>query len=280
MSPSVLQWRMFILQRWALYTSFILAFSTEASLLLFHYNPNSNPQELPNPTVGGDIPMSVLPPNMPMRFYNEFELYYTPQDDPAVPLPPWPKLHPPDLPYAIGRGQTWYAADLGIMIESYTDYCVPIFEPNSYFPCVLFNYNGTAYFISDVNTGYGPCCVYRRPWAPPHRDFMQQFTRYYNGSTNNFGEGILHQPIDWWIIPQQSKRVNANGHVVFGGYGWSGRVLKSGYRPQVCFWYEGNVGWAQQLFYNFVDTGPRTKELEHFQLPEVCHTDRACLYRP
>ncbi|KAA0198018.1 Expressed conserved protein [Fasciolopsis buskii] len=226
--------------------------------------------------------MSVLPPNLPKRFYTDFVLYYTPRED--IPLPPWSTLHPPALPYAIGRGATWFAADLGIMIESYTDYCVPIFEPNSYFPCTLFNYNGTAYFISDKTTGYGPCCVYRKPWSPPHRDFMQQFTHFFNKTTVDFGPGVFNQTVDWWIIPQEEDKIFRKGkirdHPAFGGYGWARNKLPSGNRPQVCFWYEGNDGWAQQLFYNFTDTGPRIKDLDNFILPEECHTEQACIYRP
>lgn len=171
--------------------------------------------------------MSVLPPNLPKRFYTDFVLYYTPRED--IPLPPWSTLHPPALPYAIGRGATWFAADLGIMIESYTDYCVPIFEPNSYFPCTLFNYNGTAYFISDKTTGYGPCCVYRKPWSPPHRDFMQQFTHFFNKTTVDFGPGVFNQTVDWWIIPQEEDKIFRKGkirdHPAFGGYGWARNKL-------------------------------------------------------
>ncbi|KER26839.1 hypothetical protein T265_05974 [Opisthorchis viverrini] len=258
--------------------------NAHGSFLLMHSDP-LNKKPLGNSASaldGKKIPMQVLPPNLPERFYTEFEIIYTPRDDPGMPLPPWPAGHPPALPYAIGRGKTWYAADLGIAIEWYTDYCVPIFEPNSYFPCVLFNYNGTAYFISPKYTGYGPCCVYRRHWTPPHRDFMQQYARYYNGSTTKFGDGVLEQTVDWWIIPQPEDAGKKRGsdHPVFGGYGWAREALPSGHRAQVCFWYEGNVGWTQQLFYNFVDSGPRTKDVEKFQLPDVCLTNRACLYRP
>ncbi|KAA3675317.1 uncharacterized protein DEA37_0007491, partial [Paragonimus westermani] len=229
---------------WILVLYLLKATNVYSSMLLFHgtdtpHSRMSKPQTNNNPNskrTTYDSPMGVLPPNMPVRFYTDFIIYYTPRDDPRMPLPPWPSVHPPELPYAIGRGRTWYAADLGIMIESYTDYCVPIFEPNSYFPCVMFNYNNTAYFISDKTTGYGPCCVYRKPWAPPHRDFMQQFTHYYNGSTTNLGEGILEQMIDWWIIPQvEGRRINglpssvkhdSADHPVFGGYGWAREQLK------------------------------------------------------
>ncbi|CAL8102919.1 unnamed protein product [Calicophoron daubneyi] len=269
---------------WNIVLAGCLFLQAGASLLPFGHGVNPDEENL---RAADSIPMYAVPPNLPNRFYNEFIIYYTPRDDKEMPLPPWPTVHPPDLPYAIGRGQTWYAADLGITIENYTDYCVPIFEPNSYFPCVFFNYNSTAYFISDVTTGYGPCCVYRKPWSPPHRDFMQQYAAYFNRTTTGLGEGILNQTIDWWVIPQNEikKRWGKSGwstsdHPVFGGYGWASTHLESGYRPQVCFWYEGNVGWTQQLFYNFVDTGPRTKDLERFKFPEICNTDKACIYRP
>lgn len=252
-----------------------------ASLLLYHRFNRASTRNL------NDVPPSVLPPLLPKRFYNEFTLYYTPRDDEKMPSPPWSQGHPPELPYVIGRGQSWYAADLEIMVEYYWDYCVPIFEPNSYFPCVMFNYNNTAYFMSDKSTGYGPCCIYRQPWSPPRRDFMQQFTKYYNGTSTGFGPDVLNQTINWWIIPldeRKTKLTNMNKfrikHPVFGGYGWAEKRLKSGTQPQVCFWYEGNVGWAQQTFQNFVDYGPRLHDLDNFKLPEICETDMACLFVP
>ncbi|CAH8641155.1 unnamed protein product [Heterobilharzia americana] len=207
-----------------------------------------------------------------------------------MPLPPWPQNYPPQLPYAVGRGMTWYAIDLDIALEYYQDYCVPIFEPSSYFPCIIFNYNQTAYLIAPTDSGYGPCCVYRKPWGAPHRNFMQTFAHYYNGTTEQLGLGVLNQTIQWWTIPidddesfqrrhvKQRKKSIKNKHPVFGAYGWTSEKSKK--RTPACFWYEGNTGWAQQLFFNFTDSGPRVSDLEGFQLPEICQTEMTCLYRP
>ncbi|CAH8874175.1 unnamed protein product [Trichobilharzia szidati] len=235
-----------------------------------------------------DSSIYVIPPNLPERFYTEFTLFYTPRDDDQMPLPPWPQNYPPQLPYAVGRGRTWYALDLNIAIEYYQDYCVPIFEPSSYFPCMIFNYNQTAYLMAPTDSGYGPCCVYRKPWGVPHQNFMQTFTHYYSGTTERLGSGVLNQTIQWWVIPKDDDYQNEfvkqknisrrNNHPVFGGYGWT--FEKSKKRTPVCFWYEGNTGWAQQLFFNFVDNGPRIHDVENFQLPEICKTEITCIYRP
>ena len=143
-----------------------------------------------------------------------------------MPIPPWIDGIPPLLPYAIGRGYAAYAPDLGIMVENYTDFCVPIFSPNAYFPCVLFNFNHTAYLIAPSANRYGPCCVYRDNWSPPHRDFMQQFEQYYKGSTDNLGKErqVLKQQIDWWVIPQ-SGWSSVGDHPVFGGFGFARKPL-------------------------------------------------------
>ncbi len=171
---------------------------------------------------------------LPERFYADFSSTYTPREDPEMPMPPWSDSIPPDLPYAIGRGYAANAADLGIMVENYTDYCVPIFKPNAYFACSLFNYNGTAYMISPRENGYGPCCVYREKWSPPHRAFMFQFDRFYSGETTDLGikRKVLKQIVDWWVIPQPSQRNrSARGwghlgdHPVFGGFGFARKPL-------------------------------------------------------
>lgn len=169
--------------------------------------------------------MFVLPPSLPIRFYNEFELYYTPREDAEMPLPPWSTIVPPKLPYAVGRGMTWYARDLNIAIERYLDYCVPIFEPSSYFPCTIFNFNKTAYLIAPVSSGYGPCCVYRKPWQIPNKNFMQNFASNFDRTTMNLGKRIFNQSIDWWIIPNNNnlKRTKFNNHLMFGGYGWTSK---------------------------------------------------------
>lgn len=141
-------------------------------------------------------------------------------------IPPWFDGIPPGLPYSIGRGYSVYAPDLGMMVENYTDYCVPIFLPNADFPCVMFNYNKTAYLISPALNGYGPCCVYRPNWSPPHRDFMKEFDKFYNGTTKNLGDKrtVLKQLIDWWIIPQPGGR-NLQDHPVFGGFGFARKPM-------------------------------------------------------
>ncbi|VEL13819.1 unnamed protein product [Protopolystoma xenopodis] len=270
-----------------------------------------------------------------MRFYVNFTLFYTPRDDAKMPHPPWRGLVPPGLPYAVGRGATWYAWDLGLMVELYLDYCVPIFLPASYFPCTLFNYNRTAYLVAPISSGYGPCCVYRKNWSPVHRDFMSQFANYYDRTTTGFGPGAFQQTLDWWVIPgsdvilrkpnlreepkkwksekiqeeeeKQRERIEINKHKlgkygwfssldldtisrptvqdkVFGGYGWARKASKRQdffrYRAPVTFWYVGNVGWAQQIFEDFHDEGPRTRELENFDLPDSCNTQIACLFEP
>ncbi|CAH8667918.1 unnamed protein product [Schistosoma margrebowiei] len=251
----------------------------DASFLLHHNLKSSSIVEVNSPS----------PPILPERFYTEFSIYYTPRDDDQMPLPPWPQIIPPQLPYAVGRGMTWYANDLNIAIEYYEDYCVPIFEPTSYFPCILFNFNHTAYLIAPVDSGYGPCCVYRKSFDIPKRNFMEQFAKYYNGTTEQLGLGLLNQTIQWWVIPcdngnqykyylKQRNKSSLTSHSVFGGYGWT--VEKSKNRVPVCFWYEGNVGWTQQLFFNFVTEGPRIYDLEGFQLPEICKTDITCIFRP
>ncbi|BHF79888.1 hypothetical protein SprV_0702301200 [Sparganum proliferum] len=227
-------------------------------------------------------PRKMETPMLPVRFYTDFIITYTPRDDEGMPMPPWMDAIPPVLPYAIGRGSTWYAADLNMAIENYTDYCVPIFKPASYFPCAFVNVNSTAYLVSPKEYGYGPCCVYRPNWSIPHRDFMRAFADHYNGSTESVGHGVLNQTVDWWIIPEdtdllyRSKKVK--GHPVFGGFGWARKPMPSGYRPYVTFWYEGDIGWADQVFDNFTDTGPHTKYLETYKLPEECNTALTCLY--
>ncbi|KAM7538769.1 hypothetical protein Aperf_G00000057114 [Anoplocephala perfoliata] len=225
----------------------------------------------PNPTA------PILPP----RFYTDFTLTYTPRDDSEMPIPPWFDGIPPFLPYSIGRGYSVYAPDLGMMVENYTDYCVPIFLPNADFPCVMLNYNHTAYLISPALNHYGPCCVYRPNWSPPRRDFMRQFEKYYQGWTKNLGDKreVLKQTIDWWLIPQPDNR-NLHDHPVFGGFGFARKPMPSGYRPYVSFWYEGDIGWAHQVFENFTDTGPKIHLLDNFQLPEICKTNLACNFKP
>uniref|UniRef100_A0A0X3P5A7 Uncharacterized protein n=2 Tax=Schistocephalus solidus TaxID=70667 RepID=A0A0X3P5A7_SCHSO len=221
-------------------------------------------------------------PTLPVRFFNDFLITYTPRDDEEMPMPPWIDAIPPALPYAIGRGSTWYAADLNMAIENYTDYCIPIFKPASYFPCTFINVNSTAYLVSPKEYGYGPCCIYRPNWAIPHRDFMRAFENNYNGSTESLGHGVLNQTIDWWIIPEntnlffQSKKVKS--HPVFGGFGWARKTMPSGFKPYVSFWYEGDIGWTHQVFDNFTDTGPNIKYLETYKLPEECNTALTCLY--
>ncbi|KAH8868410.1 hypothetical protein EWB00_007642 [Schistosoma japonicum] len=259
---------------------FVRIQSLDASILLFHKVRASSSIPSSNPP---------SPPLLPKRFYTEFTIYYTPRDDDQMPLPPWSQIIPPQLPYAVGRGMTWYANDLNIAIEYYEDYCVPIFEPASYFPCIMFNYNHTAYLIAPIDSGYGPCCVYRKPFEIPPRNFMNQLTEYYNGTTEHFGLDLFNQTIQWWIIPPDNGNQGRShmkprsgssltSHPVFGGYGWT--VEKSKKRVPVCFWYEGNVGWTQQLFFNFVDDGPRIYDLDGFQLPGICETNMACTFRP
>ncbi|VDO04668.1 unnamed protein product [Rodentolepis nana] len=220
-------------------------------------------------------------PILPVRFYADFTITYTPRDDPDMPIPPWFDGIPPDLPYSIGRGYAVYASDLDMMVENYTDYCVPIFLPNADFPCVMLNYNHTAYLISPTLNGYGPCCVYRPNWSPPHRDFMRNFEEYYHGSTNVLGEKrkVLNQTIDWWDIPLLESG-KPGDHPLFGGFGFARKPLPSTYRPYVSFWYEGDVGWAQQIFENFTDTGPGIHLLDNFQLPNICKTNLACNFKP
>nr|CDS31495.1 hypothetical protein HmN_000363300 [Hymenolepis microstoma] len=220
-------------------------------------------------------------PILPVRFYTDYTITYTTREDPGMPIPPWFDGIPPELPYTIGRGYAVYASDLDMMVENYTDYCVPIFLPNSDFPCVMLNYNRTAYLISPTLNGYGPCCVYRPNWSPPHRDFMRNFDQYYRGFTDALGEKrkVLNQTIDWWDIPLPESG-KLRDHPVFGGFGFARKLLPSGYRPYVSFWYEGDIGWTHQVFENFTDTGPGIHLLDDFQLPDICKTNLACNFKP
>ncbi|KAL3317756.1 hypothetical protein Ciccas_003584 [Cichlidogyrus casuarinus] len=227
----------------------------------------------------GQVCFSVDTPVLPVRYFTNFTLYYTSRDDPAMPIPPWPNGPPPSEPYVVGRGATWYAWDLQIAVEAYEDFCVPVFDPPPYFPCMIFNYKDTAYLVTPPYVSLGPCCVYRPKWSAPHRDFMKTFAQYFDRTTRGFGPGIMSQEMDWWIIPNEPDSDDPN-HKYFGGYGWARKPLPSGSNQPINFWYEGTIGWAQQIFYDFVESGPRTRDLDVFTLPKECATNITCLYQP
>lgn len=146
----------------------------------------------------------IIPPNLPLKFYVDFIMWYTEKEHPR---PPWNPL-PPPIPYAVGKGRTFYDWKAGIALEEYYDFCIPIFHPNSYFPCIMMNYNSTAYLVTPKKFGYGPCCIFRRNFQPPRRNFMQQFGHWF--SKSDIRNGRL---VDWWKIYDKGS--------LFGGYGFT-----------------------------------------------------------
>lgn len=152
-------------------------------------------------------------PNLPERYFTDFVFWYTTGEGVQ---PPWLQLPPRVSSYVLGRGKTWYSWHNRKCIELYLDFCVPIFYPNSYFPCVIFNFNETAYLMTDVKYRYSGCCVYKKPWSPPRPDFMKAFALFYKFNNNAFNIST-----DWWEIPDFKKGLK----VPFGGYGWTGKDM-------------------------------------------------------
>ncbi|KAL9658049.1 hypothetical protein ABK040_012287 [Willaertia magna] len=140
--------------------------------------------------------------------------------------------------YEAGTGRTYYDSEKQYMLEVYDQFCVPIFEKDSYpynsnWPCKFLNVDFVSYLISPKpsSSPFPECCVFgEKVFHPPHRGFLNENHVPYNSTTT-----IFNEPIDWWVIDHQGPDQDPAEPF---GYGFYQNVfVADGSRQPAAFWF-------------------------------------------
>jgi hypothetical protein len=108
-------------------------------------------------------------PSLPLQFVARLLQVNSPH------LPPFESKFP-SPPFTANRMHSFYDWKRLQMRESYSDFCVPIFQNGSNWGCDFLNVGGSSFLLqhADRFANQPECCVFLSPWTPPNPRFAQQ----------------------------------------------------------------------------------------------------------
>lgn len=199
-----------------------------------HNAPGASPCETKDCVYprGKDDPPNPIWPEYWQSGWTMYRVYNGYQDNP----PPYAGKPPAALEegtdYQVSHGATFYdstwrgASGEGAMMESYTDFCLPIFPIENGYSCAFISLGDTAYFVAgEGRPGWMPeICLFSPENHPPRRDFIQHLP-YSAADSQRIGNG--GQAYSFWVSAADGKVIQvgaspdrtADGAILFG-YGF------------------------------------------------------------
>lgn len=240
-----------------------------------HNPPEASPCQVENcvyPRPPG-APSDPLWPEYWQSDWTMYRVYEGYADNP----PPYADQPPAGTEYQTSYGATYYdstwrsGSGEGAMMESYDDYCLPIFPLENAYSCKFISLGNTAYFVAgDGRPGWVPeVCLFSPMNHPPRRDFISHLP-WSKGDSERLSQqagGVAAQAYSMWVsavngyVMQEGAAPDQTDHggILFG-YGFMADA--DGQMQPQSFYFSGyplapaNAPIVSQNYTDFAATQP------------------------
>lgn len=151
--------------------------------------------------------------------------------------PPWPDEAAIGSQYQKSTGASYYDSTWrgpsgeGMMVESYNDFCLPIFPIPNQFSCKFISLGDTAYFVAGEGPDRPawmkdtPVCLFSKQNHPPRRDFVKHLP-YSASDSARIGAG--GQAYSFWVCGGPGGSCTLDNRTY-----QSGEIMQAGASPDL-----------------------------------------------